>query len=155
MPSHLVRIAAARYFLVAGCLAAIAPAYAEAAWVSIKTLPGFGDANAQLQALVDKNGHQTINRLCVIGQRDGAHFQAEVYWPSENKLILWVPNINDPETLIHSRRYLDLKRDVRASVGTSTYLLSQSFVAETLQACSTKGDHFVIEKASKPVPNDG
>ncbi len=124
-------------------------------WVSIKTLPGFGDAQAQLQALVDKNGHQATNRLCVVGQRDGAHFQAEVYWPSENKLILWVPNINDPETLIHSRRYLDLKRDVRADVGTSTYLLSRSFVDETLHACAGKGDHFVIHRASGTVPNDG
>ncbi len=133
-------------------LAVSSPAFAGIEWVSIKKLPGFDDAQAQLQALVDVNGHRTDNRLCVVGQRDGGHFQAEVYWPAENKLILWVPNINDPETLVHSRRYLDLKRDVRANVGTSTYLLSRSFVAETLKACASRGDHFVIRRKSEAIP---
>ena len=155
MPNNLLNGAVVRRVLVSGCLAVSVPAHGAAEWVSIKTLPGFDDAKAQLQALVDTNGHRTVNRLCVIGQEDGPHFQAEVYWPSENKLILWVPNINDPETLVHSRRYLDLKRDVRSNVGTSTYILSRSFVEETLRACASKGDHFVIDKASRPVSNNG
>ncbi len=154
MPTTLLKRAAA-YAIATACLIAISPAHAAAEWVSIKTLPGFSDAQAQLQALVDKNGHHTINRLCVIGQKNGAHFQAEVYWPSENKLILWVPNINDPDTLAHSRRYLDLKRDVRTDIGTSTYLLSRSFVNELLTACSAKGDHFVMRKTPGTVPHNG
>ena len=141
--------------LLSACLAVVSPAYAASEWVSIKPLPGFNAVQAQLQALVDKNGRETVNHLCVIGQKDGAHFQAEVYWPSENKLILWIPNINDPETLIHSKRYVDLKRDVRDNVGTSTYLLSRSFVDETLKACASKGDHFTVDKTPSPAPTRG
>ena len=155
MPYQCLK-SAVNYCVVAlACSAGSAPALAAAEWVSIKTLPGFDDARAQLQALVNKNAHQTTNRLCVVGQKDGSHFQAEVYWPSESKLILWVPNINDPETLTHSRRYLDLHRDVRTNVGTSTYLLSRSFVKEVLQACVTKGDHFTIEKATATARSNG
>lgn len=128
---------------------------ATSEWVSIKTLPGFADANAQLQALVNRKGHHAVNRLCVVGQRDGAHFQAEVYWPSENKLILWVPNVNDPETLVHSKRYLDLTRDVRNDPGTSTYLLSRSFVKEVQRACPREGDQFLINRDSARAPDHG
>ena len=128
---------------------------AASEWVSIKTLPGFADATAQLQALVNRNGHHAVNRLCVVGQRDGAHFQAEVYWPSENKLILWVPNVNDPETLVHSKRYLDLTRDVRSDPGTSTYLLSRSFVKEVQRACPREGDQFLINRDPARAPDHG
>ncbi len=155
MPDKFLKHLMACGAVAAACLAVAIPASAAFEWVSIKTLPGFDDVKAQLQTLVDRNGHHRTNRLCVVGQKNGKNFQAEVYWPSENKLILWVPNINDPETLIHSRRYLDLKRDVRADTGTSTYLLSTSFVDETLKACSSKGDHFIIERNMQTVPSNG
>ncbi|MGI4792789.1 MAG: hypothetical protein ACRYG8_01645 [Janthinobacterium lividum] len=155
MPDTLLKRLIAYGAVAAGCLAVPVPANAAFDWVSIETLPGFDDARAQLQSLVDRNGHHRMNRFCVIGQKDGTHFQAEVYWLSENKLILWVPNINDAATLIHSRRYLDLRRDVRTNIGTSTYLLSKSFVAETLKACASEGEHFIIEKDMPRVPDHG
>lgn len=155
MPHTLFKRLIAYGAVAAGYLAVSIPANAAFNWVSIKTLSGFDDAKAQLQTLVDRNGHQRMNRFCIIGQKDEKHFQAEVYWLSENKLILWVPNVNDPATLIHSRRYLDLKRDVRADIGTSTYLLSKSFVAETLKACSSEGEHFIIDKDMPKVRDNG
>ncbi len=143
------------YCLTLSSLLCIAQAAAASQWVSIKTLPGFSDVQDQLQALVNENGHDLINNLCVVGEKNGNNFQAEVYWPEENKLILWVPNINDPKTLIHSNRYLDLLSDVRNNVGTSSYLVSRSFVKKVLSACREKGDHFVIKKRMDTDPNHG
>ena len=136
---------------VVACLPALASAHAGYEWVSIRTLSDFTDTKAQLQALIDANGRAATNRLCVIGQRDGRYQQAYVYWPSENKLILWTPDATDPETLVHSRRYLDLTRDVVKGndVHGSTYLLPQTFVDETLKACAEKGDHYTITKSTK------
>ncbi len=138
-------------------LLAAVPAHASTQWVSIKTLSDFADAASQLQALIDAKGHTVENKLCVIGQKDGRYQQAYVYWPSENKLILWTPDVTDPETLVHSRRYLDLTRDVvkGSDVHGSTYLLTQTFVDETLRACATKGDHYTITKTPSHAATHG
>ncbi len=151
MRSGLLRAGSVGAFSLCICAMTCALAKAEFQWVSIRTLPYFDHAREQLQILVDTNGHRKANRLCVIGQRDGTSSQAYVYWPSENKLILWTPDVTDPATLVHSRRYLDLKRDVVTGddVHGSTYLLSQHFVNQTLSACAEKGDYFTIIKSAQ------
>ena len=80
-----------------------------------------------------------------------------VHWPSENKLILWTPDVTDPATLVQSHRYLDLKRDVVKAVDVhgSTYLLPQRFVDEVLRACAAKGTHFTIMKSVRPGAHHG
>ncbi len=100
--------------------------------------------------LVNVNGHQKTNEFCVIGQQDSTSLQAYVYWPTEQKLILWVPHLYDDEALVTSDRYLDLKRDVVAGndVHGSTYLVTRSFVNAILQACREHGDKFTIQKST-------
>jgi hypothetical protein len=117
-------------------------------WVSIDRLPAFSDARSQLQVLVNLNGHAISNRFCVVGQQDGRYESAYVYWPTENKLILWEPIQDDAQAIVDSRRYLDLKRDVIANDtdSTSTYLLTRAEVGHILAACRTYGQIFVVER---------
>ncbi len=119
-------------------------------WVPIRHIPGFSDVKAQLQMLVNVNGHKKNNQFCVIGQKDNASVQAYVYWPTENKLILWVPHLYDDKALVTSDRYLDLKTDVVEGndVHGSTYLITRSFVNAILKACDEQGDKFTILKLS-------
>jgi hypothetical protein len=140
-------------FAVSIACAALATACAAQtgwAWVSIRHVPAFSDVQAQLQMLVNVNGHEKTNQFCVIGQKDKTSLQAYVYWPTEQKLILWVPHLYDDEALVTSDRYLDLKRDVvdGNDVHGSTYLVTRSFVNTTVQACQEHGDKFTIQKSN-------
>lgn len=100
--------------------------------------------------LVNVNGRQKTNQFCVIGQKGDTSVQAYVYWPTEQKLILWVPHLYDNEALVTSDRYLDLKRDVvdGNDVHGSTYLVTRSFVNAALKACQEHGEKFTIHKSN-------
>jgi hypothetical protein len=99
---------------------------------------------------VNVNGHEKANRFCVVGQKDSRSIQAYVYWPTEQKLILWVPHLYDDEALVTSDRYLDLKRDVVEGddVHGSTYMVTRSFVNAAVEACREHGDKFTIQKSN-------
>ncbi len=131
-------------------LATSCAAHTGWAWVSIRHVPAFSDVRAQLQMLVNVNGRQKTNQFCVIGQKDDTSVQAYVYWPTEQKLILWVPHLYDNEALVTSDRYLDLKRDVvdGNDVHGSTYLVTRSFVNAALKACQEHGEKFTIHKSN-------
>jgi len=146
------RFAKCGFAVSVACLAfaTVCAAQAGWAWVSIRHVPAFSDVQAQLQMLVNVNGHEKTNQFCVIGQKDSSSVQAYVYWPTEQKLILWVPHLYDDEALVTSDRYLDLKRDVVEGndVHGSTYMVTRSFVNTTLQACQEHGDKFTIQKSN-------
>ncbi len=131
-------------------IAAPRPAAAQGAdWVSIRTIPAFADVQAQLQTLVNINARQSTNRFCVVARRDGGILEAEVYWATEDKLILWLPHLYDNEALVDSNRDLDLRRDVVPGndVHGSTYEITQADADAILTACRRHGDQFVILKA--------
>jgi hypothetical protein len=114
-------------------------------WYSIKAYRDFADVRRQLQQLVDADAVAPRNRFCVVGQHVSGDRQAYVHWPARNKLILWEPR-DDPRAVLHSRRYLDLHRDVADDPGGSSYILTRDFVAEVIAACRRVGDTFVVQR---------
>ena len=117
-------------------------------WFPVGTNQWFADVHAQLQVLVDKNGRRETNRLCVVGEEADGVLQAYVYWPEESKLILWVPDRYDSQAIVHSRRYLDLKRDVVEGddVHGSTYLLTRATANSKIRACQRFGTTYRLER---------
>lgn len=140
---------------VARCLTTFA--YADPVWISIQGRTEFADVNDQLQVLANSNGHRTENQFCVVGQQDGHYVQAYVYWPDENKLILWEPHLYDNQALVGSKRYLDLTRDVVAGddVHGSTYLLTRADADAILLACHLHGEQFMIKRERAPGQSNG
>ena len=70
---------------------------------------------------------------------------AYVYWQEGHRLILWE---GGAEGLVHSRRNLDLRKDVverEEDLRGSSYLLTRSFVEGVLADCRTCGDAYVME----------
>lgn len=104
-----------------------------------------GDPVPSLRALVGaKRGPQ---HFCVVAYRDQdgpPHAWAWVHWSEARKIILW----EGGDTLIHSRRDLDLDRDVVPTlddVHGSTYLITRAWLEETLADCAKHGTRFVID----------
>lgn len=138
--------------ITAWAIAAFVLAAQDGTWTtfSIRHSPEFLNPEAVLQELVNAKAEQQINHFCIIGYRSPkGDSHAWVWWREGNSLILWEP-VADPEypdSLLLSRRFLDLDRDVVASeaqVGSSTYLVSKTWVAETQADCQRHGDQFLI-----------
>lgn len=121
------------------------------AWSSIRNVSYFQPLDTHLQRLVDSDGHSRINRICVIGQKAKDYDSAYVYWPRENKLILWEANLDDPDAISHSRRYLDLTRDVVEGddVHGSSYLITRSWANSVIAACKRHGETVTVIKSAK------
>ena len=145
---HVMAIARRASFALA-LLLPTTLADASPTWVTIHGQPRFSDVRSQLQALADTNGTQDRNEFCVVGQQDGRYHQAYVYWPTENKLILWIPHLYDDQALVRSKRYLDLTRDVVSGndVHGSTYLLTRADADAIIHACHATGETFTILKS--------
>ena len=121
-------------------------------WFAIHNDSAFVDVVPQLQVLVNAEGHARTNRFCIVGQQVGADRQAYVYWSTDDKLILWEPQTDNPRAILASRRFLDLHKDVAEDneVGGSTYRVTRRFVATTLAACRLYGTKFMIQRTGKP-----
>ncbi len=150
MPPRIPSTAFTLCFLVAAHLASAKPEMAGE-WFSIKDKPDFADVAEQLQVVVDEHAIQPNNRFCVVGERAGRLIEAWVYWPGDNKLILWLPDRDNPHAIAGSKRYLDLTRDVvdGADVHGSTYKLTRATANQKISACKERGDTFTIEKTAR------
>lgn len=139
-----------RLLLSAVLLTGHAAATEPPRWRSIKMLPDYADAQAQLQALVDIKGRASINRLCVVGERADGFYDAWVYWPTRNSLVFWSANRDNPQAIVDSRIYLNLSRDVIAdnAVDTSSYRQRRSYVNSIIKACRRFGDQWVVTKST-------
>ena len=132
-------------FLASGALA-----QAGGHWFPIGSEADFADVHAQLQVVVDEHAHRAENRFCVVGQWTGAEEEAWVYWRQENKLILWLPDKDNPHAIAGSEPYLNLTRDVVADddVHGSTYLMTRRTVDEKIRACRQPGETYLIGKSA-------
>ena len=132
-------------FLASGGLA-----QASGHWFPVDSGADFADVHAQLQVVVDEHAHRAENRFCVVGQRTSAEEEAWVYWPKENKLILWLSDKDNPHAIAGSKRYLDLIRNVVAGddVHGSTYLMTRRTIDEKIHACRQHGETYLIEKSA-------
>ncbi len=131
-------------------LASGVPAHASGRWFPVGSEADFADVRAQLQVVVDEHAHRAENRFCVVGQRTGTEEEAWVCWRQENKLILWLPDKDNPHAIAGSKRTLDLTRDVVAGndVHGSTYLMTRRTVDEKIRACRQHGETYLIEKSA-------
>jgi hypothetical protein len=130
------------------CLMGDSLAHAAEHWFAISSNADFADVRAQLHVVVDEHAHQKQNRFCVVGEGASGDDEAWVYWPQENKLILWLPDRDNPHAIAGSKRYLDLSRDVVAGndVNGSTYLMTRQTVREKIQACRQHGEVYSVDK---------
>ena len=130
----------------------LAPARAQAAnrWFPIVGNPEFADVRAQLQVVVDEHAHERANQFCVVGEKGHGFMEAWVYWPADNKLILWLPDHDNPHAIAGSKRYLDLTRDVvdGTDVQGSTYKLTRATANDKIRACAQHGNIYTIQKST-------
>lgn len=138
---------------LASAAASAAPLPAETFVVDQE--PGFKPVQAALQSYVDGRSARTgVQHFCVIGYRVQRSPQAEalhiawVYWHEGQRLVHWEPaaaDVDPKETLIRSRRDLDLRKDVVASareLGASTYRIDQPWLQRLLADCKRRGQRF-------------
>ncbi len=125
---------------------------------TVEHTSGFKPVPAALEAFLAKQGAtKGLNSLCVIGYVNKKSVTtssgkiAWVHWREGNLLTLWVPaakGFESKDTLIRSRRNLDLTKDVVESadaIGASTYLVSRDWVDVIDQDCKKRGKTYLIE----------
>ena len=117
---------------------------------------GFTPVAPSLHAyLVKKSANKGQHHFCVIGyiQSSGdvaGNKIAWVKWAEGNRLILWEPAGNgfeSKDTLIHSRRSLDLTKDIVATqkeIGSSTFLETREWVNAVEKDCQKRGKNYQI-----------
>ena len=138
--------------LVAFVLAAIPLLALGTNPLSVRGVEGFTNPESVLRKLVVAKRGGTINNFCVVGYKDpdGAT-TAWVHWVEGEAMIWWEPAKNGTSSLVESRRYLSLRRDVVASekqLKGSTYLVTRSWVNHVISDCKAVGDKYVIRKTA-------
>lgn len=120
-------------------------------WFSIKSDREFSDVRAQLQVVVDHDATQAINQFCVVGHQLGKYKDASVYWPTNNKLILWEIQPDNPRAIWESRRSLDLMKDVVSGndVHGSTYMITRTYANHVIKSCREHGNNFTVIRTPK------
>jgi hypothetical protein len=120
--------------------------------------PSYKPVKPALKALAATQKSKTnLQHFCVIGYQleptadnPGSKI-AWVYWQEQNSLIYWEPaaqGFESKDTLINSRRQLDLAQDVVATqveVGSSSYLVSRDWVDALLQDCQKRGVRYALK----------
>jgi hypothetical protein len=137
------------------------------AWADGESLPkktfaveranGFKPVSAALDAyLVKHEAAKGSHSLCVIGYVEPRNTEspsrkvARVHWREGNRLTLWEPaakGFESRDTLIRSRRHLDLAKDVAATAEAasgSTYLVSRAWIDAIDRDCKRRGKTYSI-----------
>jgi hypothetical protein len=118
---------------------------------------GYKPVKPALKALASTQKSKTkLQHFCVIGYllerpADAPSSKiAWVYWKEQNSLIYWesaAPGSQSADTLINSRRQLDLAQDVvatQAEVGSSSYLVTRGWVDSVLKDCQKRGVSYAL-----------
>jgi hypothetical protein len=125
---------------------------------TVERASGFNPVPVALEAfLVKQKAAIGPHSLCVIGyveKRSAASPTTKiawVHWREGNRLTLWEPaakGFESKDTLIRSRRDLDLTKDIAESaeaVGSSTYLVSRNWFDAINKDCKKRGKTYLIE----------
>lgn len=117
------------------------------------TDPDFGDATPALKKLIAAARPRAIGpqHFCIIGYiGNGGSKIVWVHWRERRRLIFWFGG-SDPEyrsdSIVDSNRQLDLDKDVvptDADIGSSTYLVSQTWLDQKLRDCAAEGTRYVV-----------
>ncbi len=131
-------------------------------WAAIDTTPGFSGWRRELQRMVDTEGHSRTNHICVVaevsrpprGPGDAGppaeQTLGHVYWREAHRLITWDPSEGavGPSS-VRPGNDLDLTKDVRttqAEVGSSTYLVTRSWVKKIVDQYAAHGARIIVTK---------
>lgn len=124
----------------------------EGNWISITSSPLFADVKTQLQTLVNEQATKKVNHFCVIGQNDGSYLSAYVYWPEENRLIMWVPVPDQSAELegVDESYGADLNTGI---VSAETYnpfdgRIPRLYAQKVLDTCQASGEKFTVAKSN-------
>ena len=125
---------------------------------TVERASGFKPVPVALEAfLVKQKAAPGPHSLCVVGyfeKKSAASPSTKiawVHWRGGNRLTRWEPaakGFESKDTLIRSRRSLDLTKDVAESaeaVGGSTYLVSRNWVDAINKDCKQRGKTYSIE----------
>jgi hypothetical protein len=121
--------------------------------------PGFKPVQPALESyLGGQVGHAGMQHFCVVGYRAQRSQAAEafqfawVYWHEGQRLVYWEPagaDVDSKETLLLSRRDLNLRKDVVATdreLGGSTYRIDRTWLNRLLADCRRHGQSFRIRR---------
>lgn len=126
--------------MLAGAAASAAPVPADT--FAVDQEPGFKPVPPALESYLDAQvggqpGREGVQHFCVVGYQVQRSQTAEalkiawVYWHEGQRLVYWEPagaDVDSKETLVRSRRDLNLRKDVVAThreLGSSTYCIDQ------------------------------
>ncbi len=123
----------------------------------VERTSGFKPVPAALEAyLAKQEAARGLHSLCVIGYIEKKNAaspgkMAWVHWREGNRLALWEPaakGFESKDTLIRSRRNLDLNKDVAANAEAangSTYLVTRDWVDAIDHDCKQRGKTYTVE----------
>lgn len=135
--------------------------FAEAAtaapthWAKIDAFPGFTGWRGQLQHMVDSDKRFSSNHFCLVvasgptAPPDRKFTWAYVYWREAARLYTFGQSSEAMSDLTAFKGPLDLHKDVVASekhVGSSTYLVTRSWVRNILSHCTVAGTELTVER---------
>lgn len=126
----------------------------------VSTAEGYHPMRPLLQNYLQMqpNKNKSKQHFCVIGYNQPTQDEYQpnqidwVHWVEGARLVLWLPVGSDsglpPEyTLLHSKRDLDLKKDVVSTpekIGGSSYLVDRSWVNAMLADCRIRGERLTL-----------
>lgn len=98
--------------------------------------------------------------FCVIGYEQPTQSESRanqiawVHWIEGAKLVLWLPTgtvsgLPTKYTLLHSKRNLNLKKDVVSTpkeIGGSSYLVDRPWVDALMADCRNRGERFTLRR---------
>ena len=142
---------------LAGAAASAAPRPAETFVVDQEQ--GFKPVQPALESYLEGQVvREGVQHFCVVGYQAQRSQAAEtfkfawVYWHEGQRLVYWEPagaDVDSKETLILSRRDLNLRKDVVATdreLGSSTYRIDRPWLNRLLADCRRHGQSFGIRR---------
>lgn len=122
----------------------------------VESEPGFRPVRIALEAYLDAQPPGTVpggpQRFCVLGRGEGDARHAWLIWLSGQRLVRWEPaaaGVEPKETLLRSRRDLDLRRDVVDSASQlrgSSYLIDRGWLMRLQTECRQRGQHYIVPR---------
>jgi len=135
--------------------ASVAQALA-APYFPVEPEPGFRPVGAALEAYLDQQPPASVasgpQRFCVLGRGQGDTRHAWVIWLSGQRLVHWEPaaaGVEPKQTLLRSRRDLDLRRDVvdrSDALRGSSYLIDRPWLNRLQAECRQRGQQFIVPR---------
>ena len=120
-------------------------------WSKVEGYPGYSGWQQQLQHMADADGRFPVSRFCIVVATGATaaparkYAWAYVHWREARRLYTFGQSAEAMSDLTQFKLPLDLTRDVvprERDVGSSTYRVTRSWVADVLAHCVRSGTSF-------------